>query len=192
MPECTEIQFVNVATLLMQVPDLEQLSRIQGLLGCSDLQAVDFMSYLLALALVPKPRAAAPAPPAGLPPPQPSPHPTSSAPKRPPADTVPPAPGAPAASDNSGVSPTTPVVVNGVSTSDHDAGAVAELVAEVQRSGGSGTDSGGGGKRRRVLPGGKHAGHGKVDIWGRSVALLEQSLAAAAERAASQVAAEET
>lgn len=175
----------------MQVPDLEQLSRIQGLLGCSDLQAVDFMSYLLALALVPKARAAAPAPQAGLPAPQPSPHPSSSAPKRPPADTAAPANGTPAAADDS-ASPTAPVAFNGVSTADRDAGAVAELVAEVQRGGGSGTDSGGGGKRRRVLPGGKHAGHGKVDIWGRSIALLEQSLAAAAKRAASQVAAEES
>lgn len=171
----------SILSLAAQEPNLEQLSRIQGLLGCSDMRALDFLSYLLALALVPKPRAPALAYISGQ---QQDSEPGSAAYSGDQLKALLPkgvANGDAPAANGSSMSPASNAAA------EHGGAAhagPASAAPEVQINGAAPTNSSSGGKRRRVLTGGKHAGHGKVDVWQRSLALLEQSLAAAAHRAA--------
>ena len=171
----------SILSCAAQEPNLEQLSRIQGLLGCSDMQALDFLSYLLALALVPKPRAPALAYISGE---QETPEPGSAATPGDQQKALLPngaANGTAPAADGIGMSPASSAAAARGGTAP---ARPAPTASEAPTGGAAPTNSSSGGKRRRVLSaGGKHAGHGKVHVWQRSLALLEQSLAAAAHRA---------
>ena len=172
----------SILSCAAQEPNLEQLSRIQGLLGCSDMQALDFLSYLLALALVPKPSVPAFTYISGQ---QETPEPGGAA-----------SPGdqQKALLPDGATNGTAPAADGIGMSSASSAGAAcggaaparpARVASEAPTGGAAPTNSSSGGKRRRVVSaGGKHAGHGKVHVWQRSLALLEQSLAAAAHRAA--------